>query len=227
VIDIPYPTHVFPLKNIPVPTPKFKRPPSRLSSSVWTASDSEIYDEEDESDNEPEEYIRRIEKYSPPAERGFLKQESGKALGKGETKKLLSKRGKSGLVKRKIEKRGLTEFLKHNFAAIVGGAVITAGGLWLWERYQKNRAEKAAKKEREIAQNAGNAGNQNGKQGLHVVLKDGDEGEEIEEIGDEGILVTEEGTGSQPEKPYVDPGETCEEQSAETVNNVCTDCEHC
>jgi len=225
VIDIPYPTHVFPLKNLPVPTPKFKRPPSPLGSSVWTASESEIYDDEDGSDSESGEYLIRVEKRDAIAE-NEMDRDNGRGLGKRERDKVLGKRGERGLVKRKIEKRGLGEFLKHNFAAIVGGVVITAGGLWLWDRFQKKRAEKAAKKQLQIAQNAEKA--QKGKQGLHVVLNEDDKWDETRETGNEEILVTDHGKGSQVDKPFIDPrpGDTSESQS-ETENNVCTDCEHC
>ena len=213
MIDIPYPTHVFPLKNLAVPAPKFKCPLSRLGSSVWTASESEIYDDEEGSDSESEEYLRRFEKRDAIAEEELNRE------------KVLGKREERGLVKRKIEKRGLGKFLKNNFAAIVGGVVITAGGLWLWGRYQKKRAEKAARKQQlEITQNAENA--KKGKQGLNVVLNEENGRDETRETVNKGILVKDEKKGSQDEKPFIDPGDISESQS-ETENDVCTDCEHC
>jgi hypothetical protein len=43
------------------------------------------------------------------------------------------------------EKRGLVGFLTKNSLSIIGGAVAVGGGLWLWERYLRMRAERIAK----------------------------------------------------------------------------------
>ena len=53
------------------------------------------------------------------------------------------------------EKRGFGEFLWNNKLAIATGAAVMGGGIWLWDKWTKIKAEKAAKleeKEAEISQ---------------------------------------------------------------------------
>jgi hypothetical protein len=139
-------------------------------------------------------------------------------------KPLLKKR--HALEPRRIEKRGVGEFLKKNFVAIVGGAVVTAGGLWLWEKFMKKRAEKAAMKKF-----AAGEGDKQGKQGLNVLLEEGNgrsDGEEEErEKGKEGVWMKEEKKeGKDDGQLIVDTGEEDSVTGSEK-EDVCTDCEHC
>jgi hypothetical protein len=52
---------------------------------------------------------------------------------------------KRDLTTHRPEKRGLVGFLTKNSLSIIGGAVAVGGGLWLWERYLRMRAERIAK----------------------------------------------------------------------------------
>ena len=132
---------------------------------------------------------------------------------------------------RSLEKRSTSvgTFLKNNFVAIVGGAVVTAGGLWLWDRFMKKRAERAARKN-----SIAGGGMQGGKQ-VNVVLDTAvgmGEGADGRKTG-EGARMLEkeagvEGDGLLDDAAAIgtDPGE--EDSGTESEKgDVCTDCEHC
>jgi hypothetical protein len=122
-------------------------------------------------------------------------------------------------------------FLKNNFGAIVGGAVVTAGGLWLWDRFMKKRAERAARR------NATAAGGEmmlEGKQVNVVLDPEGGVGRKTAE----GVKMMKEAAAGEGEGDgLLDSADIgCgrgtelgarEGDSEFEKEGVCADCEHC